>query len=275
MGFFDFFRRKNGANRQADDSPPAEATRHCFVICKSAHSGDSSLAAEVVDRVLGSDYTTEVDEKNAITVSRGRDAIGYLVPMPTPIPGGEVESCADANFLWPNGKAEASQHRSHVIVFSNRRHGEVTPVESAIAVSRLALVALDVFDGIGVYWGNANVSNSRASFEKFCKNVPADRLPIPVVLRFQPVSASDNQIGLYTLGMHQFGLMDIEVDGSRLGVQDLCEFVWNMADYLIQSGPTIADGHTVGLGAEEPILVRHRPSMIDKQRQVYKIEFGG
>lgn len=192
--------------------------------------------------------------------------------MPAPIPGGEAEENADRNFLWPNGKEEAARHRSHVIV-TKIGGGDQTPIQSAIAVSRLALVALDVFDGIGVYWGNASVCNSRAAFEGFCENISEDHVPVPVLLRFQLVRASDSELGLYTLGMSQFGLMEIEVDRCRMDLEKLFEFVSNIAHYLVQSGPVIADGNTVGGSEEDRILVRHRPSMIDQERRVYKIVF--
>ena len=45
-------------------------------------------------------------------------------------------------------------------------------------MSRLALVALDVFDGIGVYWGNASVCNWRETFEGFCVVQRIASLPI-------------------------------------------------------------------------------------------------
>jgi hypothetical protein len=48
-----------------------------------------------------------------------------------------------------------------------------------------------------------------------------------------------------------------------------------IARYLIQSGPVIADGNTVGESENERILVRHRGSMVDKSRRVYKIVFEG
>jgi hypothetical protein len=78
---------------------------------------------------------------------------------------------------------------------------------------------------------------------------------------------------MYTLGMRQFGLMEIEVDRSDKSVQELFEFIANIAHYLIQSGPVIADGNTVGGTPEQRILVHHRPSMVDKNRKVYKIVF--
>jgi len=74
--------------------------------------------------------------------------------------------------------------------------------------------------------------------------------------------------------MQQFNLMEIEVDRCDLPAEDLFEFVSNIAHYLIQSGPVIADGNTVGSDENEQILVRHLPSMIDDTKTVYKIVFG-
>ena len=276
MGIFDFFRKKTpaaGGNAERADSEEEHATRHCFVLCRAAEPGDLSRAAEVVARVFGPGYSADAEE-NIITVTFGEDAVGFLAHMPAPIPGGEAEDNADGNFLWPNGKDEAAKHGSHVIVTSIGG-GEQTPIQSAIAVSRLALVALDVFDGIGVYWGNASVCNSRRIFEDFCDSISEEHVPVPVWLRFQLVRVSDDEIGLYTLGMPQFGLMDIEVNRCKMDLEDLFEFVSNIAHYLIQSGPVIADGNTVGGSEDERILVRHRPSMIDEDRQVYKIVFEG
>jgi hypothetical protein len=140
-------------------------------------------------------------------------------------------------------------------------------------VTRLALVALKVFDGIGIYWGIASVCNSREIFENFCEHISEEHVPVPVWLRLQLIRASDDEIGMYTLGMRQFGLMDIEVDHCKRNPADLFEFVSNIEHYLIQSGPVIADGNIVGGSADERILVRHRPSIIDEDRQGYKILF--
>jgi hypothetical protein len=275
MGFLDRFRKKNKPTAAANGDSQSDAehvTRHCFVLCESAGPGDLSRAGRVVAQVLGRGYSAEVSDTHIVSVTRGGETVGFLAHMPAPIPDGEAEHHADGNFLWPNGKDEAAGHRSHVIV-TNIGGGEQTPVQSAIAVSRLALVALELFDGIGVYWGNASVCNSRALFEGFCENISEEHVPVPVWLRFQLVRASESEIGLYTLGMSQFGLMDIEVDRCTMDGQELFEFVSNLAHYLIQSGPVIADGNTVGGSEEERILVRHRPSMVDRERRVYKIVF--
>lgn len=269
MGLFDRFRKKKKPTVAA---PEVEMTRHCFVLSGSDHPEDLSRASEVVSRVFGAGYTAEVDEKNIVTISCGEEAVGFLAHMPAPIPDGEAETNADGNFLWPHGKEEAAQHRSHVIV-TNIGGDDLSPVASAIEVSRLALVALQLFDGIGVYWGNACVCYPRGLFEEFCDQISEDQLPVPMWLRFQLLRVTDDELGIYTLGMSQFGLMDIEIDRCQLDLEELFEFVSNLAHYLIQSGPVIADGNTVGGSEDERIVVRHAPSMIESERQVYKLIF--
>ncbi len=268
MPFFDRF-RKDKPERESEPK-----TLLCFVLCKTKTPGDLSHASQVVSEVFGPGHSADCDEKNFVTVARGGDVIGFLAHMAAPIPGGEAEDNADGNFMWPNGREEAAAHASHVVVLVKDGLAR-TPVQLALVLSKLALASLRIFDGLGVYWGNASVSNSREVFENFCEEMSEQSLPVPVWLRFQLVGGSGSAIGMYTLGMDQFGLMDIEVEQSPLDIQGLFEFVSNLAHYLILSGPIILDGSTVGGTPEEKILVRHRPSMTDKSRKVYKVQFGG
>jgi uncharacterized protein (TIGR03067 family) len=267
-------RFKKIADSDADAGDADSATRHCFVLCRAAQPGDLSRAGKVVAEVFGPGYSAEVGDNKIVTINHGETGVGFLAHMPAPIPNGEAEENAARNFLWPGGREEAAKHRSHVIVTNMGGEAE-SPVESAIEVTRLALVALKLFDGTGVYWGNARVCNSRKVFEGFCADMSQEHMPVPMWLRFQPVRPSDNEFGIYTFGMRQFGLMDIEVDRSTMKPQELVEFVSNIAHYLIQSGPVIEDGNTVGGSEDERILVHHRPSTIEPGRLVYKIVFEG
>ncbi len=202
MGLFDFFRRKEppvGSDAKGSGPEIKHATRHCFVLCRAAEPHDLSHVNTVVAQVLGRGFSAEVAKENIVTVMRGESIVGYLAHMQTPIPNQEAEENADGNFLWPNGKAVVAEHRSHVIV-TNFGGVDQTPIQSAIAVSRLSLVALELFDGIGVYWGNASVCNSREVFEGFCENISEEHIPVPVWLRFQLIRASDKEVGIYTLG---------------------------------------------------------------------------
>lgn len=266
MGLFDLFRKK--------DKPTAsssEGTRHCFVLCKTSEPGSLADASGIVAEIFGPGYTAEVSD-SVVSVTRGEDTIGFLAHLPMPIPENEAAENADSNPLWPDGKVEAAKHRAHVIV-TTLGGEEQNAVSSVIVVARLALVALRLYDGLGVYWGNGCISNSREAFESFCEDMSEEHVPLPMLMRFQLIRAPGDKVGLYTMGMKQFDLMEIEVDQSPMDAMALFEFVRNIAHYLIMSGPVIADGNTVGGSAEERILVRHRPSMIEPKRKVYKIVF--
>jgi hypothetical protein len=149
--------------------------------------------------LLGADYSAEVDDSRIVSISilRRGSPIGILAHLPAPIPNQEAEDYADRNVLWRNGKIEAGRHRSHVIVTMLGDEAE-TPIQSALEVTRLALVALRLFDGIGVYWGNAEVTNSREMFETFCSDISENHLPVPIWLRFQLVRANDEQVATST-----------------------------------------------------------------------------
>jgi len=275
MGIDDSFAAEPVGNGQGDEQSQAESdhiTRHCFVLCKDSPLPDAERARRVVAEVFGPDYSAEVDGETVVSVTRGEDAVGVLAFLPMPIPGGEAEQFAANNVMWPEGPAEVAQHTAHVLV--TNIGGEVdSAVGSALQVSRLALVALELFDGIGVYWGNASVCNSRAAFERSCAWMNESDVPVPMWLRLQPTLNSEGERGLYTIGMKQFGLMEIEVDRYDMLPQELLDFVCNVAQYLILNGPVIKDGDTVGGSETERILVRHQPSLIEPERTVYKIVF--
>src|SRR5262245_545290 len=118
MGFFEIFRRKtpmSDGGKQAE-SLQDQSTPHCFVLCPAAQPKDLSQAGAVVAEIFGRGYSAEVGKQNIVTVSHGKQTVGFLAHMAAPIPNGEAEANADGNFLWPDGKEEAAKHRSHVIV---------------------------------------------------------------------------------------------------------------------------------------------------------------
>lgn len=249
--------------------------RFCFVLAPPAASCDQQRATDAVADIFGPEFSAEVTDGDVVGVRCGEETIGFLALMRAAIPDSEAEHHADGNFLWPNGRAEAATHRAHVIVTLAGGSSPDTSVEAALTLSRLTLVALRIFDGIGVYWGAASVCHSREFFENACDGMNEEQLPVLAWLRFQFVADDDGSKRFYTLGMPSFGLMDIEVDHVVGEPGELFGFVADVAHYLLQSGPVIADGNTVGGTAEERIVVRHLPSLLDPEKTVYKIQFGG
>jgi len=268
MGIFNFWKGKKAEQGQGKD----HITHHCFVLCKEPQSFDEPTAQRAAAKVFGPACSVEVQDGKMVTIAQGSDSIGVLGLIPRPIPNGEAEHIAQGNPLWPDGPAEVAWHTSHVIIM-NLRGPAQTAVESALELSRLALVALELFDGIGVYWGNGSVCHSRNVFEQFCEGRSETHLPVAMWIRLQPVAVSPNELGLYTLGMNQFGLMDLEVERCTWPLHELFGLVEGVATYLVMNGPVIRDGETVGQSAAQRILVRQRKSLSQPKRTVYKLVF--
>jgi hypothetical protein len=202
-------------------------------------------------------------------ISVGRDSGGFISFMPAPIPTGEAEAAAD-NLLWPDGPASA-KHASHAIVSYSPASGD--PVDGLLGLSRLAVAALDAMDGIAVYWGNGSLTVPAALFREFASGATRSHLPLPIWVRFQPWAPRPDVVGIYTVGLSQFGLMDIECDGSPWKAGRLTEFCMDLAHYLVTSGPVVKDGETVGSSEDERITVRHVRGSREPEKFVYKLVF--
>lgn len=266
MGILDLF-RKRGPKHAAKNPPP----QLCFVLSPRTSHENFTRAQEAVDRVFGPGCTTEVSE-GALIVTRGEALIGMIAHVTAPIPEGEADHAADGNPFWENGLQQAKAHKSHAIITNMGSGQQLSHVDSAIGLARLALVALDLLDGIGVYWGYGSISNNRETFEGFCEEMSDQKVPLPAMMRFQIIEAEGGRgLGIYTLGMSQFGLMEIEIDECGLDPEALFEFTADLAHYLVTNGPVIQDGNTVGGSEQEKILVRHKPSMVERGRLVYKV----
>jgi hypothetical protein len=238
-----------------------------MVLSQRTSSPDDKTVKDALTAEFGSKVTVQ-DASDGVWVFDVPDLGHPFVSfMPAPIPGGEAESAAD-NILWPNGSQFAS-HRSHVIVGSAGAHRD--RIAAMLALTRIATATLRAFDGTAVYWGSGSVTIPREEFLSLAEDASEEHLPLFLWCRLQPFKTEENKLGFYTIGLNQFGLMEIEVDESSWEAEALTEFVFNVAHYLIQSGPVIKDGDTVGGSDEQRIRVKHGQSAQDPSRQAYKI----
>ena len=252
--------------RKAADQPAT--TSHCFVLAqRTAPPTDRSLASTLKKRLGGACTIRESKDTVWMLRLKGTDN-AFLSFTPAAIPTGEAEAAAD-NMLWPNGN-EFAAHKAHIVAAvtpSDRR-----PVTGAILLSHLASAALEAFEGTAVYWGSGAVTVPRKMFMDMASTAAPDHLPLALWTRFQLFAPFPDQIGLYTVGLSQFGLMELEVDACHWGSGALLEFCFDLAHYLVVSGPVIEDGNTVGGTESERIRVRHAKSSRAPSQLAYKIE---
>ena len=123
---------------------------------------------------------------------------------------------------------------------------------------------------IGVLWGSVLVpsSNFKAEFAATLKGAVPFSLWVLIQFSKQP----NGNILISTLGMRDFGLMEIETESS-LPLDRTYDLVRKFGSYVLAKGPVVEDGHTAGLTADERIKVRHvRSFRPDVNDTVYWLE---
>jgi hypothetical protein len=143
-------------------------------------------------------------------------------------------------------------------------------VDSALLLTAIVRSLLDVFDATAVYWRAGAVTVSRERFDYIGAFATRDQLPLELWCRFHFFRVDDEHGGLHTIGMRQFGAMEIEVERTSWKPQELFDFARKVANYVLTSGAVIKDGDTIGKDAEEKIVIHHgRSKYLDSD--VYKI----
>ena len=103
----------------------------------------------------------------------------------------------------------------------------------------------------------------------------ATKLELPVWLwvgfRVGPDGPSTS--GGFTIGLQAFDLKEIETQRATEPSGELLNRLVDLAGYLIENGPVIQDGHTVGQSSRERIRVRYAPSAFGREREVLRLEF--
>lgn len=187
--------------------------------------------------------------------------------FPVPVPNGEAEKAAE-DHLWAC-PAEA-KHRSHVAVVCKALEGG--RIESAFLLTGIVRrEMLGAFDATAVYWPAGTVTVPRQRFDWVAAFATRDQLPLELWCRFHLFRIDAGHGGLRTIGLRQFGAMEIEIERSSWQPRELHDFAHKVANYVLTAGTVIKDGDTIGNSAEQKIVVRHGRSKFDNGSEVYKI----
>jgi len=158
--------------------------------------------------------------------------------IPQPVPNGVAEAAADMP-LWADGPAEA-KHCSHVVVACRAAKGDA--IDSALLLTAIVRSLLDVFDATAVYWQAGAVTAPRKRFDFIAAFATREQLPLELWCRFHLFRVDDQHGGLHTIGMRQFGAMEIEIERSSWKPRQLVDFAQKVASYILTSGAVVKDG---------------------------------
>ena len=198
----------------------------------------------------------------------GRDTAAISL-MDAPIPWSDLERPCATAWYWPEATASLRDHQAHILVVVLSESED--RVATALLLTSLVAAVASSSDAVGVCWVPATLVHSPEAFLSASQEMSKEYLPLYLWVDFAIQQQHDGSYSLFTTGLREFGLMEIEVRGSYKDPEFLMDRVFNIAHYLLDNGPVLEDGETIGLSDDEEIPVSHGPSMWDERTTVIQL----
>lgn len=196
----------------------------------------------------GEDPAEEKDENAAVFWVNGTMCAYSL--MPAPVPGGEAERFAAANYFWKEAVEVTKTHTAHLLV--SVMGSAKDPVGAAKLFTALAAGALEQPGVLGIYTSGTVFQPD--FYLKVASDMKNGDLPVMDWVYIGLYRGKKGACG-YTYGLASFGREEMEILESAHAPGEIMEFLYDLCIYLLKSGNLIREGETVGRSAEEKLPV--------------------
>jgi hypothetical protein len=215
----------------------------------------NSMDIKKVVAELRTKWKLKVDDKEISDEASVLVIEGYTIAlgnMSMPIPGNEIKTTAEYNYLWKNGINEATNHQGHIIL-SIINAGKA-PIKENLLYSKVASAVLNNSKSLGVYIGGRTLLLKRNFYLANTEMMAEDDLPLYNWIYFGLRQEGGKQ-SAYTFGLADFNKKEIEIVNSSHSLEDLNEMIFNLAHYVIENDVTLRSGETIGISAEQKLKV--------------------
>lgn len=181
--------------------------------------------------------------------------------MPAPIPGGEAEHYAKANYMWRNAEQIVARHAAHLLVTVM---GDGDMLKRADVFVKVAASLMAQPNAVAFYSEGAVYE---PTMYRDCAMVLKDeemsgQTPILNLVWFG-IYGNGKDAGVYTYGMRRLGKEEIEVyvPQKSANLEQMRSFLVSVAAYVIGEDVTLRDGETIGFSAEEKLPIKLSPGI--------------
>lgn len=214
---------------------------------------------------------SDVEEKDGTLMFQvGNDLVIYAT-MPAPIPWSDLEGPCSTSIMWPDAEKDLKQHKFHVIVTVN---SESEPVEVMTLLTQATAALMATSESSqGVLWGNAMLLVRKDVFIDFATDVMPEELPLHIWIDFRVGQDGPRSSGGFTTGMTALGHMEFEAKQTPEPPSELRDRFMGLAGYVLENGPVINDGDTIGQDVNERIRVVYSDSEFGHEGQVMRLVY--
>ena len=250
--------------KEAEEQTEGNGPFAGFVLLSEAAWDPQKLAADLRRdwQIEAADLPKDSSEPLVFEVEGMTAAISL---MPAPIPDQEAERNAETNYLWPQAVEMTKQHQAHLLVAVLGQ--EQTAIEKASLFTKLCASCCRQAAALGVY--TSGTVFQPEMYLDVAMMMNDDELPLLDWIYFG-LYRSEKGMCAYTYGMRMFGKLEMEVLDSAASPQELRDFLYAIAGYVLDQDVTLNDGETIGFSAEEklPITCAEGRSLDQKMLQI-------
>ncbi|PHQ31858.1 DUF4261 domain-containing protein [Rhodopirellula bahusiensis] len=183
---------------------------------------------------------------------------------------------AKESALWPSAPQDLAAHKSHWIVTT--AGSELSLLDQAWLMTRVVDAILRSHPTtLGVLWHRHALKISAESYRQAIADLPPDELPLQlwVDISVLPDETPETTALAFTTGMDAFELMELECVDSPESPIETYGRINGACQYLIENGPVLRHGDTLGETENERIDVLHTDSALPREGPVIRLRYSG
>lgn len=260
MGFLGFGKKKDTApavpkEEEAVATEESQAGRFIGLVLLSKPEWDKQR----FQKDFFSDWGINVEEEESSDDKENNDVLLFdhdnmrviMGFMPGPVPDGEAEFYAGANYLWKDAVTVAKEHEAHMLVAIMGKETDVIK-RGKLLVQVISSFCKQKYT-TGIY--TSGTVYQPKFYRDFSMVMKDDQLPIINWIWFG-LYHNETQKGFYTYGMSLFGKDEIEMYTEKdCDMEDIRSCLFDMVHYVLDSDVTLLDGETIGFTAEQKLPI--------------------
>ena len=240
--------------------PPDLTAPELLAALRSLSPDTEAQQDSITVTYLGSDRDGQVDSGPAPLVT---------VVMPSTALGESGKQRPDVSQTWDWEGAEAAVARGKAgVIVTELLTAGWSAQDRVAALTRVVAELCRLTQPVAVHWAQSQRVTDP-------ETLVVDDLNGIINVRFFTVAGDEQAMVLDTLGLHVFGLPDLQCHFRDREPGEIASLLYATALYVFDSGDVIADGNTIsGLDGNERYVCRREPSLLEPSRLVLDVDLG-
>jgi hypothetical protein len=267
---FSFFKKKQ-PDTSKSESHTGGPVISALILEGESFPADAFLEQATKTRIAGKAVSNFQRGDGSVLSFDVGDEIFALAVMPAPYP--DLEGPIATSWMWPPQPPieNVKRHRSHLLV--TMTGGSADLVRRRLMLTAVTALAAKQPGVMAVYWPEGTQVVYAPLFISMAEAIDSPEAP-PLYLwvDLRALRNVDGTTGLFTTGLTPLGHMEIEIPRIEMDPGELREWLLNIMYYLLEKGPVLKHGETIGMSAEQQIRIRHCESSFGHPGKVIRLE---